>query len=238
MASPQTQVNFGLPVGIPGEVAYGVPAQAQSRIITSSGQAQTFGFAFTEVSAGVAMVGGTGEFAGILFEPKAYSNAGTSAGPLTTNYSLPDGVLANLGRYGAFFFAAGAACNIGDSILFSQTTGALSTQPRNATFTGAIATTTGILTVSAMGAGSPALDIGYPLTGTGVAAGTIITGFLSGTNGGIGTYSTNVTAAVASTATLTTQAAVASGYTKIRNAKVDYFGLTAAGVAVAKIQGI
>ena len=237
MASPQTQVNFGLPVGIPGEVAYNVPVQAQTRIITSSGQAQTFGFAFTEVSAGVAMVGGTGEFAGILFEPKAYSNAGTSAGPLTTNYSLPDGVLANLGRYGAFFFAAGAACNIGDSILFSQATGALSTQPRSAAFTGAIATTTGILTVSAMGAGSPPLDIGYPLTGTGVAAGTIRTGFLTGTNGGIGTYSTNVIVAVASTA-LATQAAVASGYTKIRNAKVDYFGLTAAGVAVAKIQGI
>ena len=229
----QTQVNLGLPVGIPGEVAYNVPVQAQSRIITSSGQAQTFGFAFTEVSAGVAMVGGTGEFAGILFEPKAYSNAGTSAGPLTTNFSLPDGVLANLGRSGAFFFSAPASCNIGDQILFDNTTGALQTQPALATFTASQTTT--VLTVSAVVAGTGSIGAGTKVYAAGVMIGTIIS--LGTGTGGTGTYNLNTSASVTS-GTMTTESSIPSGKQRIRNAKVDYFGLTAAGIAVAKIVGV
>lgn len=64
-----------------------------------------------------------------------------------------------------------------------------------ATVTGAIATTT--LTVSAVSSGF--VDIGCVLTGSGVTAGTKITGFLTGTNGGVGTYSVDTSQTVSST---------------------------------------
>ena len=230
----QTQVNFGLPVGIPGCIAYDITVQAQPRLITSSSQAQTFGFAFTESStAGQAQVGGTGEFAGILFEPKAYSNAGTSSGPLTTNYSLPDGTYANLGRYGAFFVSLAAAANIGDEVLFDQTTGAISTQPRTASFTASQTTT--VLTVSAVAAGTAAIGVGSIITASTGIIGTVIS--LGTGTGGTGTYNLNTSASVSSGA-MTAPAAVPTGKNRIRNAKVDYYSLTAAGVAVIKIQGV
>ena len=248
MALPQTQVNYQLAPGVPGEVAYDAPVNAQVRRLNSSGQAQIIGYAYTESGQTydgeggsenniTAQVGGTGMFAGILIQPKAYSSTGGSGGPTTDTYQLPDNSIGELLRNGSVFVSLGNAANIGDDVLFNQTTGAITSQSQNASFTGAIAVTTGVLTVSAMAAGSPLIGIGSALTGTGVAAGTIITGFLTGTNGGVGTYSTNVTAAVSSTATLTTRAAVASGYARIPNARIDYYNLSAAGIAVVKITG-
>lgn len=70
--------------------------------------------------------------------------------------------------------------------------------PQACTFTGAIATTT--LTVSAILSGGTAPIVpGQTLTGAGVTAGTYITGQLSGTPGGIGTYQVSVSQSVAST---------------------------------------
>lgn len=71
-----------------------------------------------------------------------------------------------------------------------------------ASFTGVIAVTTGILTVSAITAGR--VYIGMELKGTGVPAGTFVTGLGSGT-GGNGTYQTNIATAVSST-TMTSDA--------------------------------
>jgi hypothetical protein len=68
------------------------------------------------------------------------------------------------------------------------------------TFTGAIAASTGVLTVSGFSAtNGGALGVRTYLTGTGVPDGTFITSKISGT-GGNGTYSTNITTSVASTA--------------------------------------
>lgn len=65
-----------------------------------------------------------------------------------------------------------------------------------AAFTGSIATTT--LTVSAIASGS--LLPGMTITGTGIAAGTYIVVQLTGTPGGAGTYTVNISQTVASTA--------------------------------------
>lgn len=73
---------------------------------------------------------------------------------------------------------------------------------QTASVTGSISTTT--LTVTAVGSGT--LAVGQILSGTGVTAGTRITGFISGT-GGTGTYSVSVSQTVAST---TITAAVAT----------------------------
>lgn len=89
-------------------------------------------------------------------------------------------------------------------------------QPQQATsFTGVIAVTTGILTASAITAGQ--LYTGLAITGTGVPAGTYITGQLTGTAGAAGTYSTNITTAVSST-TMTSPA-----YSFVPHARVSRF---------------
>jgi|GEM_PF-1969439 len=76
-----------------------------------------------------------------------------------------------------------------------MTTNAIGT---SCTFTGAIAVTTGILTLSAIGTGTFAL--GQSLAGTGVPSGTYVKALLTGTLGAAAsTYSTNITTAVAST---------------------------------------
>ena len=62
-------------------------------------------------------------------------------------------------------------------------------------FTGSISTTT--LTVSALTSGY--IQVGSTITGTGVTANTTITAFLTGTQGGIGTYSVSTSQTVAST---------------------------------------
>jgi len=61
-------------------------------------------------------------------------------------------------------------------------------------FTASIAGTT--LTVSATSSGS--ILGGQPLVGTGVTAGTVVTGQISGTAGGVGVYSVNISQTVAS----------------------------------------
>lgn len=63
-----------------------------------------------------------------------------------------------------------------------------------ASFTGSIAATT--LTVTAVASGS--IVIGQLLAGTGVTAGTYVTGFVSGTYGGVGIYTVGVSQTVAS----------------------------------------
>jgi hypothetical protein len=64
-----------------------------------------------------------------------------------------------------------------------------------ASITGAIVSTT--LSVTAVASGT--IVIGMAISGTGVTAGTTITAFLSGTNGGIGTYTVSASQTVAST---------------------------------------
>jgi hypothetical protein len=63
-------------------------------------------------------------------------------------------------------------------------------------FVGSIAVTTGVLTVTAVAYGT--VRVGMAITGTGIAAGALITAFIGG-SGGTGTYQTNQTAATVST---------------------------------------
>lgn len=74
-----------------------------------------------------------------------------------------------------------------------------------AAVTGGIATTT--LTVSAVTSG--ALSVGQTITGTGVSAGTRIVAQLTGTTGGVGTYTVNISQTVASATAFTGAAGAA-----------------------------
>lgn len=109
-------------------------------------------------------------------------------------------------------FADGAG--IGDAVYASYADGSVVADAAGATipgasFTGVIAVTTGILTASVV---TGDIVAGQPIAGTDVPAGTIVTGQLTGTPGGAGTYSTNIVTAVAST-DMTTAGAVATGWT-------------------------
>ena len=78
------------------------------------------------------------------------------------------------------------------------------TAATSSTFTGSIATTT--LTVTAVATG--ALAINQVITGTGITSGTTITGFVSGTFGGIGVYTVSVSQTVSSTSITGAQSAI------------------------------
>lgn len=86
--------------------------------------------------------------------------------------------------------------SVGGSMLFAGTTTAAQylSVGNAAVFTGSIATTT--LTVTAVTSG--VIQVGQPISGTGVTAGTIITALGTGT-GGAGTYTVGTSQTVAST---------------------------------------
>jgi len=235
----QSTVRYDFGFGIPGEQHYdSQTSRAQAGLINSASAAYNIvgATAFTQSNqGGTVAAGGTNPFFGILCNPKVYLGVGTtSGGPLAPTLTLPNNVEAEFLTMGYLCISVPAACNIGDVVTYNTTTGALATMPPITSFTGSIAVTTGVLTVSAVTAGST-IGTGQQLTGTGVPAGTIITGFLSGTNGGVGTYSTNITTAVSSTATLSTPNIAPSGYAVVPNTYIDKFPQTGAGVAVARL---
>lgn len=85
---------------------------------------------------------------------------------------------------------------------------------KDASFTGVIAVTTGILTASAV---TGTIAVGQTILGSGVPAGTVVTSQIGGTPGGAGTYQTNIVTAVSSTAmtsgnTLVTYDSTASAF--------------------------
>lgn len=125
--------------------------------------------------------------------------------------NIPQGYPVTLYSAGDFWIKPGNAAAAGQKVYASLADGSTLTDATGVTiaaasFTGAIAVTTGILTVSAVASG--VIVPGQVVTGTGVPAGTIIESQLTGSTGGTGTYQTNITTAVASTATMATGAYV------------------------------
>lgn len=101
-----------------------------------------------------------------------------------------------------------------------------------AAFTGAISGNT--LTVSAVTTG--AIAIGQEITGTGVAAGTVVTGFVSGT-GGTGTYTVNNSQTVGSESMTAAYVAPAVSFDSVSSAFVVTSGITGAASTIAYATG-
>ena len=123
---------------------------------------------------------------------------------------------------GSFWANFPSGATVGQSVFANYAGGSVyaaasGTSTQVASVTGAIAATTGILTVSAVGSGTLApynfLTGANIATAPGVTLGLIITSQLTGTLGGIGTYATNYTgsAAIAS-ATILANNAIQTGY--------------------------
>ncbi len=232
----QTATNITTANGVPGELAYlGPEPRGQSRICYSAGQAQTFGFAFTESTAGdmllgnTCIVGGTGKFAGILAQPKAAALFGSSTNHLAASLNLPDYATGELLSFGDIFVSLAAAAAIGDLVQFHTTTGALSTIPfANSAFTASQSTT--VLTVSAFTAGTAPIKVGSKVyLNTGTYVGTVQS--LGTGTGGTGTYNLETSATVGSGAMNAAPVASASNII-VPNTRVNHYPLTGAGVAV------
>lgn len=126
---------------------------------------------------------------------------------------IDQGLQVTLFNEGAFFalFEDGAAvgqkvyANNVDGSVYADDAGA---DTETASFTGVIAVTTGILTASAV---TGAIGAGDVISGTNVPVGTIVVRQISGVVGGAGTYETNITTAVASTA-MTTDGSVETDF--------------------------
>lgn len=115
---------------VPGEVFQDVPWTVLSYILESSGQPNIIGStAYTITDDGVAQAGsgGTFGFAGILCMPKSYTLTGVGGSALAPSKQLADGTQAELLSDGMIAVMLPAAANIGDLVIYNNTTGALAT---------------------------------------------------------------------------------------------------------------
>lgn len=236
----QTTVKKDQAFGVVGELFLDGPLRAQPLILESVDAAyNVIGRAFTLVDGSdtKAQAGGTGVFAGILANPKVYASYGTQAGgPLAPTLTLANEVVAEFVQMGQMIVALPAAANIGDLVTYNTTTGLLGSIAQNASYTGVIAVTTGVMTVTGLGAGEY-LAPGASIKGTNVPGGTVVTSQLTGTAGKDGTYQTNIVTAVASTTMTSPNSplAVAAGNALVPNCVVDRYNTEGAGVAVIKL---
>lgn len=229
----QSSVALAQGFGVAGELIFEGPLRATPGVIKGADPTlNVVGRAFTiDPADGQYVAGGTGVYGGILSNPKALSSVGTSAGgPLAPTLTVPNGTLGEFATMGIIVVAAANAVALKDKAMFAQATGIISALPPVITYTGVIAVTTGILTVSSASTGAN-LSVGMPVIGTGVPAGTIITALGTGT-GGNGTYQTNITTAVASFTDGRADNVAPAGSTIIEGARFTRYANAAAGLAV------
>ena len=115
--------------GVPGELWTDAPVTCSSYIINSASASYNIVgatcFSFTSqgnVAAGNS--GGTAVFAGLLVNPKEYANYN---GNLSPTLQLPNYTQAALLTEGVVVVTLPASCNIGDYVIYDNTTGAIST---------------------------------------------------------------------------------------------------------------
>jgi hypothetical protein len=241
----QTSVNLNQAPAIAGDFAsaypYGGVLAGPGALVVGPAGLTVGRFAWTDSTGTFASNTGVGLPAG--FVGRHFGEAMIVNYLGETSMVLQAGFECNLYNAGDFWAVNGGTgvtsigqkvyANYGSGII---TTGVTASPPSGASVTGAVAASTasvtgsiaqgtqgaggtesaayGIMTVTVVGSG--VLVIGETLSGTGVTTGTMITGQISGTAGGVGVYSVNIPQTTAST-TITgtygtlTVSAVASG---------------------------
>lgn len=200
MAFPQQTISLQQGFGVPGELFNDGPVRAAPWELISTPQVNTIGAcACTYVSQGVATVGGTAPFVGIIAAPKSYALFSST---LAASMVLADHTIAELITMGTLIAKLASASNPGDLVVYDTTTGALSSQPSIVSFTASFATSVMTVTVAPT---TGTLGIGSLITSAGVQPGTTIISLGTGT-GGTGTYNLST-----SPGTIGAQAATASG---------------------------
>lgn len=136
---PQSVVNPGLAFGIPGEAFLEGATDAAPWIMESSAIPNIVGAtAYTYTSDGIAAAGGTGQFVGILANPKVYATAGVAGNALGATMTLPNETVGELVTFhpGLIVKLAEAGA-VGNLIYFTQATGVLHSMVPTGTLPGA-----------------------------------------------------------------------------------------------------
>jgi hypothetical protein len=128
----QSAVSLLQGFGVPGEQFTDGPTRAETfTIVSASSSLNIIGAtACTVTSQGVCAagnVGGARVFAGILVDPKDVALFGTGNQPLAPTLVVPNNSIVECASMGSFIVTLPAAANIGDSVIFDNTSGALST---------------------------------------------------------------------------------------------------------------
>ena len=246
----QSSVPYDYAFGVPGEIKYDNGAyRVIPGFINSANAAYNIvgSTIFTSPNSGGTVAAGGAialgnTFFGLLANPKVYASFGTSGGgPLAPTMTLPNLIQAEFLLEGYVVVSVPGACNIGDILIYNIVTGAIATIPAYTLISGSIAVTSGVLTVTALAAGGY-IGTGLPLTGTGIPAGTMVTGQVTGVAGSTGTYNTNIVTAVAAFTNGSTpnQASAGSGLVPAASgsgapgAFIAQFPQTSAGIALAR----
>ena len=138
-----------------------------------------------------------------------------AAATAPSGYLFCSGQAVSRTTYSALFAIIGTTFGVGDGSTtfnvpnFSGSMPIGVTASNSSSFTGSISGTT--LTVTAVASGPIAIN--QVLTGTGVASGTTVTGFVSGTLGGVGIYTVSVSQTLSSSSITGTLSATALGAT-------------------------
>ncbi len=197
----QQTVNVFNPLGFTGGLAFQGPTRAIAANVYSAGVANLFGNVYTFTSAATAdpsaaspngatvQVGGTGVFAGILFNPKENVLTGVTGNPLGATLALADYSVGDLLQMGYAFVNLPGVANPGDLVTYDPLTGNLNTIAPISAFTASIAAggsagVADVMTVTAVATGK--IAVGQIVTGTGVEPATIIS--LGSGTGFTGTY--------------------------------------------------
>lgn len=133
----QSTVYDQMAFGVVGELFLEGPLRAQPGILNSSDASRNvIGRAFTVNEGGddalpsvpvSVTAGGTGVFAGILCNPKTYASYGTSVdGPLAPTLTLANDVVAEFLQMGTMIISLPGGANIGDWLIYDNTTGVIS----------------------------------------------------------------------------------------------------------------
>lgn len=125
MPFPSTVIS-DLRSGVVGEVSFDAPYTGISAVVNSGSAANNvFGRAFTYVDESVETIGagGTGLFAGILVNPKAFAVTSVES----TTDTVPNGTPVEVMREGECYvlLTVGTAVTIGDGVFFVNATGEL-----------------------------------------------------------------------------------------------------------------
>lgn len=116
--------------GVVGERQFHGPNRAGSYILKSTDASNNVvgrAFTFVDGEPGFVQAGGTGEFAGILANPKVYAYRGTllDSGESTQRLQLPNGIAAEFVTMDILTVIVDKAAKVGDQIAYSNTTGEL-----------------------------------------------------------------------------------------------------------------
>ena len=127
----QSTVSIQQGFGVPGEQFTDGPWRAESFTIQSGSAANNIvgATACTVTSQGLCQAGsgGTMGFAGILVDPKDIALFGASGIPLNPTLVVPNFTQVECATMGSYIVTLPGAANIGDYVIYDNTTGALST---------------------------------------------------------------------------------------------------------------